>query len=113
VSAKSSLVNRLRPGNKRIRSAVTNGERAYVIGNGNSPWARRQLDLIALHVSDLGGFKTLSAAQLSLCRRAAALETTLEKLEGEMSLGLPVDLDLRRAAHDVDLPQLVVRFVDP
>jgi hypothetical protein len=104
--------------------------RAYVIGNGNSPWARLQLDLIALHVADLGGFDKLSVAELSLCRRIAALETTLEKLEGEMSLGLPVDLDLygrlaghlrrcletigiKRAPHDADLPQLTVRFVDP
>jgi hypothetical protein len=24
-------------------------------GDGNSPWARRQRDLIALHIADLGG----------------------------------------------------------
>jgi len=29
LSAPSSLANRLKPGSKRIRSAVTNGERAF------------------------------------------------------------------------------------
>ncbi len=94
LSAPSSLANRLKPGSKRIRSAVTNGERAFVLGDGNSPWARRQLDLIALHIADLGGEERLSANQLSLCRRAATLETELEMLEGQLSLGKVADLDL-------------------
>ena len=65
---------------------MTNGTRAYVIGDGNSPWAR-QRDLIALHLADLGGEERLSENQLSLCRRAATLETELEMLEGQLSLG--------------------------
>jgi hypothetical protein len=81
-------------GGRRIRSAVTNGTRAYVIGDGNSPWARRQRDLIALHLADLGGEERLSENQLSLCRRAAMLETELEMLEGQLSLGTVADLDL-------------------
>ena len=94
LSAPSSLANRLKPGSKRIRSAVTNGERAFVLGDGNSPWARRQRDLIALHLADLGGEERLSENQLSLCRRAATLETELEMLEGQLSLGKVADLDL-------------------
>ncbi|WOJ89857.1 hypothetical protein RZS28_00640 [Methylocapsa polymorpha] len=80
---------------------MTNGTRAYVLGDGNSPWARRQRDLVALHAEDAGGAETLSAAKLSLCHRAAALETELEMLEGQLSLGKPVDLDLygRLAGH--------------
>ena len=80
--------------NRTIRSAVTNGTRAYVLGDGNSPWARRQRDLIALHLADLGGEERLSENQLSLCRRAATLETELEMLEGQLSLGKVADLDL-------------------
>ena len=80
--------------NRTIRSAVTNGTRAYVIGDGNSPWARRQRDLIALHLADLGGEERLSENQLSLCRMAATLETELEMLEGQLSLGKVADLDL-------------------
>jgi hypothetical protein len=94
ASAPSSLANRLKPESKRIRSAVTNGERAFVLGNGCSPWARRQRDLIALHIADLGGEERLSENQLSLCRRAATLETELEMLEGQLSLGKVADLDL-------------------
>ena len=94
ATAPSSLANRLRPESKRIRSAVTNGERTFVIGDGNSPWARRQRDLIALHIADLGGEERLSENQVSLCRRAATLETELEMLEGQLSLGKVADLDL-------------------
>jgi hypothetical protein len=94
ASAPSSLANRLKPESKRIRSAVTNGERAFVLGNGCSPWARRQRDLIALHIADLGGEERLSENQLSLCRRAATLETELEMLEAQLSLGKVADLDL-------------------
>ncbi len=94
ATAPSSLANRLKPESKRIRSAVTNGERAFVLGNGCSPWARRQRDLIALHIADLGGEERLSENQLSLCRRAATIETELEMLEGQLSLGKVADLDL-------------------
>ena len=94
AKAPSSLANRLRPESKRIRSAVTNGERTFVIGDGNSPWARRQRDLLALHIADLGAEERLSENQLSLCRRAATLETELEMLEGQLSLGKVADLDL-------------------
>ena len=80
--------------NRTIRSAVTNGTRAYVLGDGNSPWARRQRDLIALHIADLGAEDRLSENQLSLCRRAATIETELEMLEGQLSLGKGTDLDL-------------------
>jgi hypothetical protein len=48
-------------------AAVTNGRRTFVVGDGRGPWARRYRDLIALHVSDLGGPDAgLSEAQLSL-----------------------------------------------
>jgi hypothetical protein len=35
------------------RSAVSNGKRLFVEGDGRSPWSRRYYDLVALHVSDL------------------------------------------------------------
>jgi len=77
------------------RSAVTNGTRTFVVGDGRGPWARRYRDLITAHVSDLGGPDAgLSEAQLSLVRRASALEVELELAEGKLSRGEPVDLDL-------------------
>jgi hypothetical protein len=85
-----------------MRSAVTNGKRLFVEGSGTSAWSRRFADLVAGHVSDLGGPNgMLSEAELSLIRRAAAIECELEALEGRLSRGEPVDLDSfgRGASH--------------
>lgn len=79
---------------RKIRSAVTNNTRSFIRGDGNSPWARRYRDLIALHVDDLGGPDVVSEAQLSLCRRLSALEVEAERMEGQLSMGCEVDLDL-------------------
>jgi hypothetical protein len=83
------------------RSAVSNGRRLFVEGDGRSPWSRRYRDLIAGHVSDLGGVSALSEAQLSLVKRASAIECELEQLEGKLSMGHQVDLDSygRAASH--------------
>jgi hypothetical protein len=62
------------------------------VGNGRSPWAMRWNDLILAHVNDLGGSETLSEAQISICRRAAAMECELEAMEGRMSAGGSVDV---------------------
>ena len=85
----------------RIRSAVTNGRRVFVEGDGRSAWTRRYRDLIAGHVSDLGGPLVLSESQLSLVRRSSAIECELEQMEGRLSRGDQVDLDAftRAAGH--------------
>ncbi len=54
---------------------------------------RRYLDLYRAHLSDLGGEEGLSEARRSLCRRAAALETELERMECRMAADMQVDLD--------------------
>jgi len=51
-------------------------------------------DLISLHVADLGGRSNLSEAQLALIKRAATLEVELEQMEGRLSQGEQVDLDV-------------------
>src|SRR5262249_48982516 len=84
------------------RSRVTNGTAVHVDGNGNSAWTRRFVDLCASHVSDLGGPDNgLSEAQLSLVRRCATIECELEAMEGRLSRGEAVDLDVygRLAGH--------------
>jgi hypothetical protein len=85
----------------RKESGVTSGRRLLDGGNWNTPWSRRYRDLMAGHISDLGGKDLLSVAQLSLCRRAAALEVELERLEAKLSNGEEVDLDRygRAASH--------------
>jgi hypothetical protein len=75
-----------RPASKRrTRSRVTTGRKVFVEGDGNSRWARRYRDLIAAHCQDLGGVDLLSEAQLSLIRRASAIELELEQAEGKLS----------------------------
>jgi hypothetical protein len=64
------------------RSRVTNGKRLFVeVRDISSPWARRLRDLIALHVSDLGGADNCSEAEKMLVRRAAMLTLQMELLE--------------------------------
>jgi len=56
-------------------SRVTKGKQLFVeLGDARSAWARRWNDLVLTHASDLGGYETLSEAQLSICRRVSALE---------------------------------------
>jgi hypothetical protein len=88
-------------GKRRTRSRVTTGRAVFVEGDGNSRWARRYRDLIAAHCQDLGGVDLLSEAQLSLIKRASAIELELEQMEGKLSLGEQVDLDVftRSASH--------------
>jgi hypothetical protein len=87
---------------RRARSAVSTGRRVFVDdGDGNGRWARRYRDLQASHISDLGGRDLLSEAQLSLVRRASAIECELEGYEGKLSQGVPIDIDVfcRAAGH--------------
>ena len=62
-----------------------------------SPWVRRCKDVIAAHLSDLGGVENTSAAERSIIRRASVLTTELEQLEVRFALAgqaAPDELDL-------------------
>ena len=96
MSAVEAQVNdgdRSRVRAKRPRSAVTSGRKLFVEGDPNSAWSRRYHDLVVGHIGDLGGRDLLSEAQLSLIRRASAIECELERLDAALSLGEAVDLD--------------------
>src|SRR5215468_12225184 len=84
-----------------LRSKVTNGNALYVVGSSQSPWSRRYRDLLYAHCKDAGGADALSEAQLSLIKRASAIELELERMEGKLSMGEPVNLDEfgRAASH--------------
>ena len=101
VEAETSVQDHPRVRAKRPRSAVTSGRKAFIAGDPNSAWARRFHDLVQGHISDLGGRSILSEAQFALCKRAAGLECELEQMEGRMSLGEEVDLDVygRASSH--------------
>ncbi|ESX22799.1 hypothetical protein [Mesorhizobium sp. LSJC264A00] len=63
------------------RTRVTNGRDLLPGVDGRTHWARRMRDLIALHVSDLGGAQACSEAEKSIVRRVATLTIEMEKLE--------------------------------
>jgi hypothetical protein len=80
-----------------FRSKVTNGSAVLPGVDGRSTWVRRLRDLIALHLSDLGGIDQASEAEKSVIRRAATLTVELERLEAkfaEAGEATPADLDL-------------------
>jgi hypothetical protein len=84
------------------RSRVTNGRALFAVGGDErSALARRFRDLVASHVSDLGGADALSENQRSLIRRAVTIEIQLEALEAGLSEGKEIDLDVygRAAGH--------------
>jgi hypothetical protein len=45
-------------------------------------------------VADLGGGDVLSEAEIGLIKRASTLEVELERMEGKLSKGEQIDLDL-------------------
>jgi hypothetical protein len=63
------------------RSRISNGSAVLPGVDGRSTWVRRLRDLIALHLSDLGGDDAVSEAERSICRRAATLTVELERME--------------------------------
>jgi hypothetical protein len=73
-------------------------------GNPNSAWARRYYDICSSHINDVSpgeGRDVLTEMQLSLIRRAAAIECELERCEGLLSAGQAIGLDEfgRAASH--------------
>jgi hypothetical protein len=82
---------------RKGRSRVTNGSVLVPGVDGRSPWIRRCKDIIASHISDLGGIDNCSAAERSLVRRCAVLTVELEALEARFATAgeaLAADLDL-------------------
>jgi hypothetical protein len=67
------------------KSRITNGSALLPGIDGRSPWVRRCKDVIAAHLSDLGGADNCSAAERSTIRRAAVLTTELERMEAQFA----------------------------
>jgi hypothetical protein len=90
--SESGLTQAKRP--RRKSSAVSSGRRMFVHGDASSAWSRRYRDIVAGHVSDLGGRSALSEAEISLIKRVSTLELECEQFEGQLSMGQVIDLDL-------------------
>jgi hypothetical protein len=71
---------------RKGRSKVTNGSVLIAGVDQRNRWVRRARDIIAAHLSDLGGADNTSAAERSIVRRAAVLTTELEVLERRFAL---------------------------
>ena len=101
VQARSNARQRGKPVPSRQRSRITNGRLLPGDMDQRSAWVRRAKDVIASHLSDLGGEDNTSAAERSLVRRASILTVELERLErSSRSAGAarPEDLDLDTSA---------------
>ena len=69
----------------RQRSRVTNGSALLLGVDGRSAWIRRCRDVIAAHLSDMGGEDNTSAAERSIIRRASVMTVELERLESKFA----------------------------
>ena len=73
---------RLTPSLACFRSAISNGSSNFLANiDERSTWARRLRDLIADHISDLGGLDMVSSSEMILVRRASMLCLQLEMME--------------------------------
>ena len=63
------------------RTRVANGSKLWPRVDGRSLWARRAGELLAEHVSDLGGEENISASERALVRRAVTLIVECERRE--------------------------------
>lgn len=82
---------------RKQRSRLTNGSALLPGVDGRSPWVRRCKDVIAAHLSDLGGEDNTSAAERSIIRRASTMTVELERLEAKFALAGEAD------ANELDL----------
>jgi hypothetical protein len=79
------------------KSRITNGSALLAGVDGRSAWIRRCKDVIAAHLSDLGGEDNTSAAERSIIRRASVMTVELERLEARFAVAGKAserDLDL-------------------
>jgi hypothetical protein len=101
MNAINSSADRPKVGRKKDpqKSRITNGSALLPGTDGRSAWVRRCKDIIAAHLSDLGGEFNTSAAERSLIRRASTLTVELERLEARFATAG------KASADDLDLYQ--------
>src|SRR5262249_47184872 len=73
------------------RTRVANGSQLWTGVDGRSLWARRASELLAAHISDLGGEENISEAERVLAKRVAVLVTELERRESAFAQAGQVD----------------------
>lgn len=76
---------------RTVRSAVSNGSRVTLFGDGRSAGARRFRDLVAEFAAEAGGMASLPASAQQLIRRLAQVSVELELLEAQRASGAAID----------------------
>jgi hypothetical protein len=87
LAMENSYVNRTLsdPVPSRQRSRITNGSALLPGIDGRLAWVRRCKDIIASHLSDLGGEDNTSESERSIIRRASVMTVELERLEAKFA----------------------------
>lgn len=75
------------------KSALTNGGRLVLIGDGRSAEGRRWADLLDHHLADMGGPDGLTMAQDGLARRSATIGTWCDLQEAALASGGDMDME--------------------
>jgi hypothetical protein len=76
-----------------LKSRISNGSVLLVGVDQRSAWVRRCKDILASHLSDLGGEDNTSAAERSIIRRASVMTVELERLEAKFAVAGEADAD--------------------
>jgi hypothetical protein len=99
----------LQPSSKKVgdprygRSAVGNGRCLLQGVDGRSTWMRRAKDILAAHLSDLGGADNVSEAERSIVQRVTVLTIELERSRASGNLRrLLESLGLERRMKDIN-----------
>ncbi|MER8979452.1 hypothetical protein [Mesorhizobium sp. M0870] len=94
------------------RTRITNGKDLLPGVDGRTFWVRRMRDVMALHVSDLGGVEACSEAEKSIIRRAAAITVEMERLERVFALAGDTGPDLDALSLYSRLANTLRRLLD-
>lgn len=94
------------------RTRITNGKDLLPGVDGRTFWVRRMRDVMALHVSDLGGVEACSEAEKSIIRRAAAITVEMERLERVFALAGDTGPDLETLSLYSRLANTLRRLLD-
>jgi hypothetical protein len=94
------------------RTRTTNGTGLLPGVDGRTFWVRRMRDLMALHVSDLGGVDACSEAEKSIVRRAAAITIEMERMERAFALAGDAGPDLDSLSVYSRLANTLRRLLD-
>ena len=87
----------------KLRSAITNGKFLLLGTDHRSAWMRRLRDLVANHISDLGGEDQISHSEHLLINRAAMLALQLEMMERRFA-----DTDGVAGSNDLQMYQRAI-----